>query len=29
VRWAAFSLRHRHLDTATSRSISHLPNAPA
>jgi hypothetical protein len=29
ARWAALSLRHRHLDTATSRSVSHLPNAPA
>ena len=29
VRWAALSLRHRHLDTATSRPSSHLPNAPA
>jgi hypothetical protein len=28
VRWVALSLLHRHLDTAISRAIFHLPNAP-
>jgi hypothetical protein len=29
VLWAALSLLHHRLGTATNRPISHLPNAPA